>query len=126
VAAFWDLFPTFAEVAGVPLSVPTDGLSFLHTLADSPLQQKHPYLYWEFHEQGGKQALRYGKWKGVRLQAATKQPRALELYDIETDPKEENDLAASNPSVVAQIEKWMAEAHVESSIFPFVATAKEE
>ncbi|MFD2967253.1 arylsulfatase [Sphingobacterium bambusae] len=126
VAAFWDLFPTFAEVASASPSLPTDGLSFLPTLADSPQQQKHPYLYWEFHEQGGKQALRYGKWKGIRLQAATKQPKALELYDLDTDPQEQNNLAADNAIVVAQIEKWMTEAHVESRIFPFAATAKQE
>jgi hypothetical protein len=29
--------------------------------------RKHDYLYWEFHEEGGSQAVRWGKWKGVRL-----------------------------------------------------------
>ncbi|GHE33946.1 arylsulfatase [Sphingobacterium griseoflavum] len=119
VAAFWDLFPTFAQVAGVKSEVSGDGISFLPALKGSPLQQEHPYLYWEFHEQGGKQALRHGQWKGIRLQAATKTPRVLELYDLVSDPQEKHNVAENQPAIVRQIESWMSEAHVESSVFPF-------
>ncbi len=59
-----DFMATAAEIAGVKLNTPTDGISFLPTLLGKDDQQKkHDYLYWEFYEQGSKQALRAGKWK---------------------------------------------------------------
>ena len=65
ISAFWDVLPTMAELAGIEPPV-CDGLSFLPELIGGE-QAKHEFLYWEFHEQGGKQAVRVGNWKGLRL-----------------------------------------------------------
>src|SRR5690606_39676492 len=62
----WDVMPTLAEVANAPLESPVDGISFLPELLGQE-QKKHDHLYWEFHEQGGKQAVRKGNWKAVLL-----------------------------------------------------------
>ena len=68
VFAFWDVLPTFCDIAGVRVPRSADGLSFLPTLLNREEdQQKHDYLYWEFYEQGGKQAVREGNWKFIRL-----------------------------------------------------------
>lgn len=121
VSAFWDLMPTLAEITGAEVSVKTDGISFLPTLLGRNRQKGHEYLYWEFHEQGGKIAVRMGNWKAVKRNV-DKEPRgATELYDIVNDPGEENNLAATNPDVVSRAEEIMKEAHTPSEVFPFVS-----
>ena len=63
ISAFWDVMPTLAELTGTVLPEKTDGISFLPTLLSKKDQQAHDYLYWEFHELNGREALRSGKWK---------------------------------------------------------------
>jgi len=117
--AFWDIMPTLVDVAGLDRPHYTDGLSFLPTLLGNANQQvQHPYLYWEFHELGGRQAIRSGKWKAIRLNALTADP-STELYDLEKDPGETTDLATQHPDVVAQLEGYMDRSHRESEVFPF-------
>lgn len=117
--AFWDIMPTLVAIAGLNSPHYTDGLSFLPTLLGKAKQQaQHPYLYWEFHELGGRQAIRSGKWKAIRLNALTAHP-VSELYDLEKDPRETTDLAAEHPDVVARLEGYMDDAHRESEVFPF-------
>ena len=66
ISAFWDVMPTVADLAGVQAPEQIDGISFLPTLLGQRNQKKHNYLYWEFHEQGGRQAIRKEDWKLVR------------------------------------------------------------
>jgi len=120
--AFWDLLPTFAELADVKaLPANLDGLSFVNALLGKNNQVKHDYLYWEFHEQGGKQAIRMGKWKGIRLNLFKNRAAPIELYDLETDPKEVHNVAAQHPDIVKQIDQLMKTSHRESSVFPWPA-----
>ncbi|MGV3504769.1 MAG: arylsulfatase [Adhaeribacter sp.] len=113
LSAFWDLLPTVAELAELDLrkaGIPTEGRSFAPTLLGKlKAQQQHPYLYWEFHENKfSDQALRLGRWKGVRHDPAGK----MELYDLQADLAETKDVAAANPRVVQQIEQLLAKARV--------------
>ena len=119
---FWDLFPTFEELAGIPTTKGIDGLSILPELEGEPAQQQrqHRYLYWEFHESGGRQAVRWGKWKGVRLNVNAVDNPTLELYDLTNDPKEQHNVAAQNPAVVRQIETYMYEAHIYNKDWPLL------
>lgn len=121
IGAFWDLMPTFAELTGKPIGMTTDGISLLPTLLNRGAQKQHAYLYWEFHEQGGKQAVRMGPWKGIRLEAARYPDRVISLYHLGNDPGEQRDVAAEYPDIVARIKRIMQEAHVETDHFPFHA-----
>jgi len=115
--AFWDLLPTFLEIAGLP-KAETDGISFLPTLLQQPQTEQHPYLYWEFYERGFKQAVRQGDWKAIRFYKGNT-PERTELYNLKNDIGETTDLAASNPQKVNELEALMDKAHKpsESSLF---------
>lgn len=119
ISAFWDIMPTLAEITGAQVSEPVDGISFLPTLLGKKNQVQHEYLYWEFHEQGGKVAVRMDNWKGVKRDVDKVSQGEIELYDIINDPGEENNLAGSNPDVVKRIGEIINEAHSPSEIFPF-------
>jgi arylsulfatase A-like enzyme len=123
VSAFWDLLPTVAELAGAEPPEGIDGISYAPTLRGSGEQPQHDYLYWEFHEQGGKQALRRGRWKAVRLGAVADPGAPLELYDLERDPGETEDVAARHPAVVRELAGLMSEAHAPSATFPALDAA---
>jgi len=119
VGAFWDVFPTFSKLTGVGEFDHIDGLSFLNSLTGRGEQVEHPYLYWEFHEQGGKQAIRQGDWKAIRFNAMDKSNERWELYNLSADPGERNNLAGDQTDRIKQMEQWMNFEHQESSLFPF-------
>lgn len=118
VMAFWDMLPTFADAIGFHGQLQTDGLSFLPTLLGNKGQKEHKYLYWEFHEQKGKQAIRMGHWKGVRLNVGTDEP-VFELYDLSQDIHEDNNVAADHPDIVRRLQKLMDQSRTESDLFNF-------
>ena len=118
VSAFWDVTATLLELADAPPPAGLDGLSFAATLRGEP-QPEHDHLYCEFHEQGGKQAVRMGDWKGVRLNVDQDPDGPIELYDLARDPTEARDIAGDHPDVVARITQVMREAHTPSELFPF-------
>ncbi len=120
VSAFWDFLPTCCELAGVTPPEGIDGVSMLPTLLGRPDRQKgHPYLYWEFHEQGKKQAVRMGRWKGVRLNVAKDPNGPIELYDLETDLGEERNVADTHSEVVKRMAELMASARTPSEHWPW-------
>ena len=105
--AAWDLMATFADLAGVKAPEHTDGISVVPTLLGQPDQQEpREYLYWEY-QQGKQQAVRIGRWKGVRF-GGTKEP--IELYDLSKDIGEKNDIAAAHPDVVEKMQHIMKKA----------------
>jgi uncharacterized sulfatase len=115
IGYFGDLMATAAELAGAAPPPDLDSISFLPTLLGQNSKQKeHEYLYWEFYEQGSKQAVRMGRWKAVRAPMLT---GATELFDLSTDLGEEHNLADTHPDLVAKMEKIMADAHVPSDRF---------
>lgn len=116
ISAFWDVLPTCTDLAGLETPKDTDGISFVPTLLQTGKQKQHPYLYWEFPEMDGRQAVRMGNWKAVRLNVK-KAPTPIELYDLGADLGEEQNVAASHPDIVEKMETIMAEAHVPSDVF---------
>jgi arylsulfatase A-like enzyme len=113
ISAFWDILPTFAEIAGVEPPENIDGISLLPTLVGRA-QREHEYLYWEFHERGPRQAVRMGKWKAVRMAPE----RPIELYDLDADIGEKNDIADRHPDVVARVRDVLRTAHTNDKKWP--------
>ncbi|WP_409150353.1 arylsulfatase [Sphingobacterium sp. BS-2] len=119
IGAFWDVAPTLLEVAQAKPLKQTDGISFLPTLLGKKGQKEHDYLYWEFHEQGGKQGLRIGDYKAIRLNAKGNPDAEIAIYHLPTDVAEQNNIASKHPELLEKAKKIMAEARTESAIFPF-------
>ncbi len=119
ISAFWDVMPTAAELAGIETHQKIDGISFLPTLLGRSGQGEHDYLYWEFHEQGGRQAVRKGRWKGIRLNVRKNPDGPLELYDLQTDLSETTNVADQHPDIVAELAQIMKAAHTDSEVFKF-------
>ena len=121
--AFYDLMPTFCDIAGIDNYVERytnkelevdyfDGLSFAPTLLGEGEQEAHEFLYWEFHETN-MMALRMGNWKLV-VQGGT-----CKLYDLVTDLHEDNNLASKYPDVVKKMKEILLREHTPSNISQF-------
>lgn len=121
ISAFWDIMPTLADLINteIPANEVTDGVSFLPTLLNKSIQEEHEYLYWEFHERGGRLALRIDDWKMVVLNAKTKKKEKIELYNLADDLGENNNLKDMNPEKTKEMYDKMKTLHTKSDIFPF-------
>jgi arylsulfatase A len=123
--ALWDLFPTFLQLANVSSKKTTDGISMVAAIKGQK-QAEHKYFYWEFHEGSGKQAVRLGEWKGVRLNVGTEANPPIELYNLVNDPKERENVASKHPDIVKQIERIMKEQYVPNKDWPLMASERKK
>ncbi len=112
-----DILPTCAEAAGVviprerdgqALIVP-DGVSLLPTLAGRPLPPRHLF----FEHEGGC-AVRFGDLKAVAMPGRTD----WQLYDLERDPAELNDLAATRPADLHSLQSAWEEWADKNGVLP--------
>ena len=110
-AALWDMYPTFLQMASVPVKKEIDGISLVPTLFQTGKQKQHEYFYWEFHENDGRQAIRWGKWKAIKLAVTKISDVAIELYDLNKDPQEMNNVAAQNPNIVKKMAELFSKEH---------------
>jgi arylsulfatase len=111
ISCFYDFMPTLANIMGGKRKQ-TDGISFHNELVGKK-QKRHEFLYWEFPEAGGQKAIRTGKWKGL-WQHIREGNTYIALYNLETDPREQYDLAEKYPEIVANMRAIMEKEHVAS------------
>lgn len=121
--AFYDVMPTFCELMGdkafpkkyINKKIKNDcfdGISFASTLlGDDGKQQKHDFLYWEFHETD-QIGVRMGDWK-LLVKKGTPY-----LYDLSNDVHEDHNIAAAHPDIVKQMKEIIKREHRDSGIFP--------
>ena len=105
--------PTICDIAGIEPPDNIDGISFKSTLLDQK-QKQHDFLYWEFPSYNGQQAVRLGKWKGIRKNIFDGNLE-IELYNLETDLKEQVDVSYQYPKIVERIKAIMLQEHEPAS-----------
>ena len=108
---------TDAEREVVQQSVPT-------LLGTSVKQPQHPYLFWNFMEQGGKQSVLQWPWKLIHLNTgiddatpkkagkngAAANAMEVQLFNMDADPAEQKNVAPENPQLVQCLDTLMREA----------------
>jgi len=117
-AVFYDFMPTFAELAQTTIPSQADGISFLPELLGKE-QSKHEFMYWEIHNnpkvKGFRQAVRQGKWKAVRYGDRYK----TELYNLDKDPFEEEDVSKQHPETINKINAILKRESSSTSRYEF-------
>lgn len=90
-AALWDILPTVASVIGATVNGARDGVSLTSLLMSSPVGIPDRHLYWEtFNGRADyRQAVRKDQYKAMRRV----DDDYVELYDLDTDPAESEDLS---------------------------------
>tara|TARA_Y100000590_G_scaffold133001_2_gene152059 strand:- start:1056 stop:2597 length:1542 start_codon:yes stop_codon:yes gene_type:complete len=123
ISAFQDIMPTLAEVAGINIPDHTNGLSFLPTLLNQ-YQKNHEFLNWEIQlsgwfqtlsDGGFRQSCRMGNWKGVRYGINSE----IELYNLDKDISEINNVASQHPELVNKISVIFETNRTETPGFPY-------
>ena len=115
---FGDLMATAAELAGTSSPSALDSISFLPTLINNSKQQKkREFIYWEFLEKKGAQALvlgESGRWKALRKKSAI---APIEIYDLKNDIGEINNIANIHPEIVSEAEELFKTEHVSNPLW---------
>ena len=110
-----DILPTIAALAGIGRDeFMTDGIELLSLLfRGQELPERS--LYWRARSQS---SVRSGPWKLYR------NDQRVELYNLDADPSEQNDLASLYPQLVARLSAdWQAwETKVNSSAVNYKGT----
>ena len=122
VWAAWDVLPTLAELIGPEAPSGIDGLSMASAVTGRGEPPEHEYLYWEFHGGTPVEAVRAGRWKALRKPMLTGE---IELYDLETDPGEQNNVADQHPRVVRRMHRMLAKARTQPRMEEFQVTGNE-
>jgi iduronate 2-sulfatase len=111
-----DLYPTLCQLAGLPIPDGLDGRSFAGTLRDAnaPARDYATHVYPRVGPNQQRllgRAVRTARYRLVEWKAfgAAPETAELELYDYTSDPLETENLAASQPAVVAELRSLLAQ-----------------
>jgi len=107
-----DVFSTMLAIAGIPLPEDRtiDGVDIRPVFTEKPVKRPVP-LYWRNHlaRDNIHVALRDGEWKILGSAALDN----FQLYHIEKDWQEKNDLASSNPKKLAELKEKLLAVHAQ-------------
>jgi arylsulfatase A-like enzyme len=116
-----DLLPTFCELAGVPIPLGVSGVSLAPTLTGKGIQRTRNFL---IHEAGNQASIIQGQYKLIRPRgdmkssaSSKKKKRKKEpvtmLFDLITDPAEQNNLVNARPQLVKELNALLTAERVD-------------
>lgn len=135
ITASWDLLPTICQIAGVSSPAGLDGISFYPTLFGGKKQKEHSFLYWEYYTYNynwnkpeskvprnwlDARAVRIGKWKAVSKSLPQDDSYTIELYDLDVDQEEKNDVATAHPDIIKKVKDIFVRSSTnDAPFFPY-------
>lgn len=100
-----DLAPTILDLAGIPDRDRMEGLSLLPSIFGVRDGNYDELVFSEATWQL-KRAIRSGRWKLIEALEPDRHGRPMhELFDLDSDPREQNNLAAAQPEQVAELHR---------------------
>ena len=112
----YDIMPTLAELTGKPVKN-VDGVSLLPTLLDKVnTQTAREFMYFEYPENGGQIAVRIGKWKGVKVNVLKNPLGNWELFNLDMDPLEKNNMAEANLNIIEKMKEIAVSQHLHPQV----------
>ena len=116
-----DYYPTLLEMAGIPLNPAQhmDGQSLLPLTTNESIDRE--YLFWHFPNYIGTghpnpsnpcSVVRHNQWKLIEWL----EDGSVELYNLENDQEEKNNLAAENQTVVDELKKVLNQWRIETKV----------
>jgi len=112
---FADVLPTLAELAKTRLPENIDGISVLPTLLGKKQNVlKQRFMYWESPPPNLSRTVRWRNFKARRRNPGD----PLELYDLDKDLREENNIASKHPEIVDMFEEYLKTARTGSPYWP--------
>jgi arylsulfatase A-like enzyme len=117
VWAFWDFFPTVADILGVEPPKGLDGVSILPVLLGQEERTDQRMLYWEYKQN---QSVRYGDFFAIKPSGG-----AVSLYDLLSDPQQSVDLSSQFPEMTQKLKDYMESQHTPSDVWPSPGETKE-
>jgi len=126
ISATIDVMPTLCDLLHIDAPKDIDGISILPEISGKKQQQQHQYLYFEFPEYGGQQAVRMGNWKGVILNIKKDNNTTIRLYDLSKDIQEQQDVASEHPDIVKKMQDIMKQEHHTPEVSTFLMPAIEK
>jgi arylsulfatase A-like enzyme len=110
ISATIDMVPTFCDLLNLKVPKHVDGISILPTILAKGKQTDRNYLYFEYPEYGGQQAIRIENWKGIRLDML-KGNEKWSLYNLATDQTEQHDVAGQHPEIIKKMKVISKKEH---------------
>lgn len=128
-----DIMPTILDVAGIPAPTsvdgveqkPLDGVSIASTFAAAKSRPVRERQYFEvftnraIYDEGWIACAQHTLPWRQDLASAHWEKDKWELYNIDEDFSEANDLAATNPEKLAELQKIFDEECVKNNVYPF-------
>ena len=110
MVASLDLAPTVCELAGIDAAVQFQGTSLVPFIDQDASRPSHPYVVSEYHDS---RSVRTAQWKLIQRGAGigmldSSDTTEIELYDVQRDSWEEENVAGQHPDVVAELSGLLA------------------
>ncbi len=122
-----DIFPTIADIVGIEPISQIDGVSLLPLINDQDIEELPAYIESPPTVTGDLKKIvgvRTSKYKFLKSLDETK--KIFELYDLENDPLEENNVAENSPKIISNMENMLTKISSTNNISSKISLSEDK